>query len=79
MEALTEWTTSLASSAPHLKGLSQQEIFLLNKKRKKAIVLIAFTSHTFNVQVFHFHQLTKRYFHCLTASALVPSSAHGWT
>lgn len=36
MEALTEWTTSLASSAPHLKGLSQQEIFLLNKKKKKS-------------------------------------------
>lgn len=29
---LTDWTTSLASSALHFKGLSQQEIFLLNKE-----------------------------------------------
>lgn len=33
MEGLTNWTASLASSVLHLKGLSQQETFLLNKKK----------------------------------------------
>lgn len=79
MEVLTEWTTSLVSSALHLKGLSQQEIFWLNKIEKKVVVFITFTSQTFTMQVFHFHQLTMRFLHYSSASALVPSSAHGWT
>lgn len=32
VEVLTEWTVSLASSALHLKGLSQQVTFLLDEK-----------------------------------------------
>lgn len=34
MQVLTDWTTSLVSSALHLKGLSQQEIFLLKIKKE---------------------------------------------
>ncbi len=45
MEVLTDWTTSLASSALHLKGLSQQETFLLNKK-VKSVGLQVHHTHT---------------------------------
>lgn len=45
MEALTKWTTSLVSSAVHLKGLSQQEIFLLNKKEKSSSVHYIYITH----------------------------------
>lgn len=79
-EVLTDSTTSLASSALHLKGLSQQEMFLLIKKVNYIyIVCYICTSHTHTPQGFYLHQLTSRSLHYLSASALVPSSAHGWT
>lgn len=46
MEVLTEWTTSSASSALHLQGLSQQDIFLLHKNTKKLAVFIILSYQT---------------------------------
>lgn len=79
MEVLTERTTSLASSALHLKGLSWQETFLLNKKK----ILVFFTCSMYciqgdNIRMSHLQQLTRQFLHYSYASALVPSSAHGW-
>lgn len=40
VEVLTEWTVSLASSALHLKGLSQQVTFLLDEKEINAAAFV---------------------------------------
>lgn len=62
---LTDWTTSLASSALHLKGLSWQEIFLLNKKEKS------------QQSSLHLHSQLYMYIkHIHTAGVLPPTTYH---
>lgn len=68
---------SLASSALHLKGLSQQETFLLNEKEKMQESFIVFFPAHVSSDGFHLQQVTMRVLHHRSASALAPSSGHG--